>query len=496
MMTGMDPAPSVATRLQRLLPDGLIRTEEARLQKAANSSLELPAGLPPACSVHPANPEELQAVINYANQAGLNLTVTSSTGSHRNGGVANAEENVLIDLSHWQKIDLIDRRNRVCRIEPGVTYVQLIAALAEHGMTLPTPLAPRRGKSVLACVMDRTPATWPNKQWDSSDPVGSTEFFFGTGERFRSGAGGGPGTIEQQRRSGGAQKFSSGPSQTDFHRVIQGAQGTLGILTWITLRTELKPTIQRTLLAGSEHLEALLPFVYAVQRGLLGEQTFLLDRTAAAMLMANDEPVAFESIRSSLPAYLCLQNIAGFERLPRERLAYHLQDIASFARQFNLRLEEQVGSVAATDLLARATQPCGEIDWRDGLHGNSLSIFFLSTLDRMPALCSTFINTVKESGLPEAEIGTYIQPINQNHACQMEFILPFYPSSEAEIGRMKKFERQAVVRLIEAGAFFSRPYGSAAELAWAQNPGNYQLVKVVKGIFDPKRVLQRGKWDL
>jgi hypothetical protein len=487
---------TIALQLQKLLPYGMISTEPTRLAAAASSSPLLPPGRLPTCIVQPANPDELQAVICFANEAGLNLTVTSSTGAHRYGGIANPGENVLIDLSHWQKIDLIDRRNRVCRIEPGVTYGQLIAALAEHGMTLPIPLAPRSGKSVLASVMDREPATWPNKQWDSSDPVCSTEFFFGNGERFRSGAAGGPGTIEQQRQSGGAQKFSSGPSQSDFHRVVQGAQGTLGILTWITLRTELKPTLQKTLLTSSERLEDLLPFVYAVQRGLLGEQTFVLDRTAAAMLLANGDTNAFDRLRSAFPAYICLQNIAGFERLPQERLAYHLQDIGVFAQKFHLRLEERIGTVSAADLFARATQPCGEIDWRDTLRGNSLSIFFLSTLDRMPTLRKIFVNIALGFGIPEAEIGTYLQPIVQNHACQMEFMLPFDPSSEAEIGRMKQFERQVVIRLIEAGAFFSRPYGSAAELVWAQNPANYQLVKIVKGIFDPKRVLQRDKWSL
>jgi hypothetical protein len=49
---------------------------------------------------------------------------------------------------------------------------------------------------------------------------------------------------------------------------------------------------------------------------------------------------------------------------------------------------------------------------------------------------------------------------------------------------------------MEAGAFFSRPYGTAAELVWKQNPANYQLVKTIKGIFDPNRVLQNGKWNL
>jgi FAD/FMN-containing dehydrogenase len=61
---------------------------------------------------------------------------------------------------------------------------------------------------------------------------------------------------------------------------------------------------------------------------------------------------------------------------------------------------------------------------------------------------------------------------------------------------MKVIERQAVLRLMQAGAFFSRPYGSAAEWVWAQNPANYQLLKKIKEIFDPHRVLQRGKWGL
>ena len=488
--------PSMVSRLQPLLPAGVITTQPSRLAEAARSNPILPLGQTPTCIVQPADPDELQAVIQFANRTGLNLTVASSTGAHRNGGTTNPDENVLIDLSHWQKIDLIDRRNRVCRIEPGVTYGQLIAALSEHGLSLPLPLAPRGGKSVLASVMDRVPTTWPNKQWDSSDPVCSTEFFFGNGERFRTGASGGPGTIQQQRGSGGAQKFSSGPSQADFHRLVQGAQGTMGVLTWITLRAELKPSSQKPLFVGSAELEDLLPFIYAVQRGLLGEQSFILDRTGASMLLANGSMDRFDRISSELPPFVYLQNIAGFERLPKERLDYHMNDIAGFARQFGLRLDEAISSISASDTLVCATQPCGETDWRDALNGASLSVFFLSTLNRMPSFRELFFDIAAELDIPGSAIGTYIQPVVQNHACHVEFIIPFDPSSEAEKDRLKRLERQAVTNLMEAGAFFSRPYGSASELVWAQNPLNYQLLKTIKTIFDPQRVLQRGKWNL
>lgn len=490
------PFSNIAEKLAHLLPDSSIITDQQKITRLIHNSSDLNEGVLPSCIIQPIDQDALQKLISFANETHLNLTVTSSSGIHRNGGIKNPNENILVDLSQWQRIDLIDRRNRVCRIEPGVTYGQLLDALVPYGMTIPVPLAPRNGKSVLASVMDRSPGTWPNKQWDASDPVGSTEFYFGNGELFRSGAAGGPGEIDQQRRSGGAQKFSSGPSQTDFHRVLQGAQGTYGILTWITVRTELMPSIQRSLLVGSERLADLLPFVYATQRGLLGEQSFILDRTAVATLMSAGREQVFESIRSSLPAYICLQTVAGFERLPGERLAFHLQEIRQFAGNNHLKLEDQIGEVSAEELFTRATRPCGELDWRDSLKGSSHSIFFISTLDRTPDFIDTFTKLTQEFDLPISDFGVYIQPTNQNHACHIEFILPFDPGSNSKIGLMKEFEKKAVIQLMDAGAFFSRPYGFAAGLVWSQNPANYQLVKNIKGIFDPRRVLQRDKWGL
>ena len=479
--------------LQELISTGTLSVDPTELKRSSLCELSRQGNLP-ICILRPGNSAELGAVIQYANQTGLNLTVSSSSGEHRKGGITNRGEHILIDLSHWKKIDLIDRRNRVCRIEPGVTFAELAAALAAHGMTIPMPLSPREGKSVLAAVMDREPSTWANKQWDSGDPVCSTEFFFGTGERFRTGAAGGPGSIEQQHQSGGAQKHPAGPSQTDFHRIVQGSQGTMGIVNWITLRTEIMPTVQEAYLVSARRLEGLLDYVYAVQRGLLGEQSFILNRTAAAMLMSNGNAQTCAEIEHSLPEFICLQNIAGFERLPQERLAYHKQDIKRSAHKSNLQLESHIGKLSAAKLLTKATQPCGKTDWRNTLAGGCLSIFFQSTLDRMPALLDVFLETATGFGFQGPEIGAYIQPMVQNHVCHMELMIPFDPDSSEKVERLCQLERQATTRLMESGAFFSRPYGSAAESVWAQNPGNTRLVRLIKGIFDPNQVLQRGKW--
>jgi FAD/FMN-containing dehydrogenase len=449
----------------------------------------------PSHTVAPADVDELRQLVRHANEAGESLVVTSSGSPHFRDGLLSTEPHARVDLSAWKQVDLIDRRNRVCRVEPGVTYDEILEALRPHGMTLPMPLRPRSTKSVVASVMDREPSTWPNKQWDGSDPVGSTEFLFGSGEHFRTGAAGGPGSIEAQRKAGGAQKFSSGPSHTDFHRVLQGAQGTMGIVTWATLRAELLPSVEDPHLLSADSLDALIPYVYDVQRAMLGEQSFILNRRAAAMLMAGTDAARFDSLSESLPPFLCLQNIAGFERLPEERVAYQREDIGTHAARHDLDLLRALDPMSARELLAQASCTSGEVDWRQHLEGACLCVFFLSTLDRTPELVSRFMACAKEHGIPEAEIGLYVQPVVQNHACHVELMVGYDSRSQSADAAMRKLEEAAVGRLLDAGAFFSRPYGTADRI-FAKNPANFALVRQVKALFDPNRVLHRGKWGL
>jgi FAD/FMN-containing dehydrogenase len=483
-------------RLRSVLTNGSLSRSSAEIAASRVENPLLDSPTEPGCLLRPADADELQQLVRLANQLRLNLTVASSTGRHCKGGFAAAKHNMRVDLSPWKGIPWINRRNRVCLIEPGVTYGELLPRLEAEGMTAPMPLAPRSGKSVLAAVMDREPSTWPNRQWDSGDPLASSEFIFGSGERFRTGAAGGPGTLEAQRSAGGAQKSSAGPSQTDFHRVVQGSQGTMGMVTWIALRAELRPQIERPFLLEANSLSDLVPYVYEVQRPWLGEHSFILDRTAAALLLSAGGGDSFAELRDSLPAYLCLQNVAGFERLPEERVEYQTRDIEEIARKNGLDPASGLGRVSARKLLETASTPGAEVDWRHHHSGHCLSIFFLTTLDRAPGLVGLFGDLARSEGLGEERIGCYVQPVVQNHACHVELLAPFDPEQPAEVDRMRKLERNSVAKLAAAGAFFSRPYGSAALTAFQRNRASYEVLEKVKGIFDPNRILNDGKWGL
>ncbi|UCD84292.1 MAG: FAD-binding oxidoreductase [Deltaproteobacteria bacterium] len=489
-------AKEINDRLRAVLSEDGLSTDPdiLTLYRVANPIVRDRVG--PSRVARPRDVTELQNLVRLANEQGLHLVPVSSQGPHGKGGTACAEEHIALDLSSWKKILRTDRRNRVCMIEPGVTYGELLDALEPLGMTVPMPLAPRSGKSVAAAVMDREPSTWPNRQWDISDPVGSTEFIFGTGDIFRTGAAGGPGSLEKQRVAGGAQKSPMGPSQTDFQRVVQGSQGSLGIVTWLTVRTELRPSVEGPCLIGSDELEKLIPFIYGVQRPWLGEHSFILDRNAATLLMTHNAPDSFEAVTASLPAFICLQNIAGFERLPRERVAYQLKDIEEIAARNGLALSSSLGSVLAPELLKAATRPCGPRDFRHALRGHCLSIFFLSTLDQSPRFLGAIGEVAGRHQIERNRIGIYLQPVVQNHACHIEFMVPFDPENRGEVELMRRFEADAVHELFDEGAFFSRPYGAAGKLAFVRNQLNNAVLKKIKDIFDPNRVLNPGKFGL
>jgi FAD/FMN-containing dehydrogenase len=285
-----------------------------------------------------------------------------------------------------------------------------------------------------------------------------------------------------------------GPGQSDFQRIVIGSQGSMGIMTWISLRTELLPSVERPMIVAGDELSKIIGYVYKVQRPWLGEQTFILNRTAAAMLMTFGNTTSFERVRNSIPEYLCLQNIAGFERFPGERLQYQYEELTEMAGDNGLALKESAGEVDAADLLKTSRRPCGREDWRHALKGHCLSVFFLSLLDKSETFITIARESAAECNIQQERIGIYLQPIVQNHACHLEFMVPYDPGAPEETAAMKKYEVHLTDRLMAAKAFFSRPYGRAAETVFANNPGNTELIRVIKSMFDPDNILNPGKF--
>ena len=182
-----------------------------------------------------------------------------------------------------------------------MTFGELIPAVTKEGLRLNMPLLPRQTKSVVGSMLEREPVIMPKYHWDISDPLACVEVVFGTGDMFRTGAAAGPGTIEEQWAAGGSQKEAAGPGQASWHRLIQGAQGTMGIVTWASLRCELLPSLEEPFLVGSSQVDKLLELVHWLVRLRLVNECLVLNNANLAAIMARKWPDDYREIKDTCP---------------------------------------------------------------------------------------------------------------------------------------------------------------------------------------------------
>ena len=215
--------------------------------KEYSKDLSFLKGKSPICIVWPSNSQDVTKIVKLANDLKFYIIPVSlnSKFKHHGDSLPKKDNSIILNLSRMNKVLSIDRKNRVVMVEPGVSFGQLVPILKKKGLRLLLPLNPTASRSVLATALEREPITIPRYHWDSSDPLLCTEVVFGTGDLFRTGTAAGPGTIKQQQKMGQAQVNPMGPTQFSPFRIIQGAQGSLGVVTWATLKLEYLPSTQK-----------------------------------------------------------------------------------------------------------------------------------------------------------------------------------------------------------------------------------------------------------
>ena len=244
----------------------------------------------PRFVVKPQNADEVRALIGWANDTLTPLVPVSSGPPHFRGDTIPATGGeVIADLSGMNRIIRIDRRNRVAMIEPGVTFSELVPKLEQEGLRLNMPLLPRSSKSVIGSMMEREPIVMPSHQWDCTDPMLCAEIIFGTGDIMRSGEAAGPESVEEQWKAGKAQMCPFGLSQMNENRLISGAQGTIGIVTWATLKCRFTSNLNKAYFVPSDNLEPLINLTYKLMRIKLGDNCFILNGLNLASFRESSE---------------------------------------------------------------------------------------------------------------------------------------------------------------------------------------------------------------
>ncbi len=453
---------------------------------------DFPSSLEPHCVVRPSSTKEVQEVVRWANSTSTPLVPVSSGPPHRRGDtVPGSAGAVIVDLSRMKKIIRIDPRNRVAMVEPGVTFGDLQSALVDYGLRGYLPLAPRSTKSVIGSMLEREPITRPSFHWDSTDPLLCAEVVFGTGDVFRTGEASGPETIEEQWEMGRVQMNPFGHSHVDFQRLLSGAQGTIGIVTWATLKCSPLPVRRKLLLVPSSDLAPLVDLVYHVVRFRFGGSIFVLNGLNLACLVGGDRD-GIQALAASLPPWVLVVTFDGYGVLPEEKIAWEETDFVTATKAFGLQAQPLLSEEQTERLFGALDRP-SEPHWKTSLAGAFRDVFFLTTLDKIPMFASSAADVVNERGFAPGQMGMYVQPIVQGTSCHCEFTFYYDGADGHAAARTEAVARETVRQVGGSGGFFSRPYPLWKEMAYDRSPFTATMQKRIKNIFDPKGILNPGK---
>ena len=221
--------------------------------------------------------------------------------------------------------------------------------------------------------------------------------------------------------AGGVQADPKGPAQTDFFRLLTGAQGTMGVVTWAAVKCELVPAAHEYVFAAAAALDEFVDFTYRLDRLRLGDEVLIVSAAYLARLLEGSGATVDPD---ALPAWTLVLGLGGREHYAAERVAVQKQDAAVLAGEFGLTLRASVPGAATADIAA-ALAGCCAAPWKLAAEGACADVFFLTTLGQAPAFTEIAHIVAAAHGYAAQDVGVYVQPQHQGVTHHVEFSLPY-----------------------------------------------------------------------
>ncbi|MGH3366353.1 MAG: FAD-binding oxidoreductase [Nocardioidaceae bacterium] len=283
------------------------------------------AGMPSAL-VRPADTRQVQEVIRVAGQHGT--PVVTQGGRTGLAGAANAVDGcLLLSTERMNRVLEISAADQVAVVQPGVLNADLSRQVNDVGLFYPPDPSSWETSTIGGNVATNAGGLCCVKYGVTADFVRALEVVTGTGERLRTG-----------RRS------AKGVAGYDLTRLLVGSEGTLGVLTEVTLALRPAPEAALTAAAafrsGREALQAAARIMAAGLRPSLLE--FLDGTTARAIQDYRDmglpDDVGGLLLAQSDRGVRAGEDVAAIARICRESGAQDVAE-ASDAEESRMLLE-------------------------------------------------------------------------------------------------------------------------------------------------------------
>ncbi len=256
----------LALVLERALgPSKVLSSREACEAHARDESEALPAG--PDLVVLATSAEDISTTLRLANEHEVPVTPRGA-GSGRTGGAVPVAGGVVLALQGMNDILEINRADQLAVVRPGVILADLRARVEEEGLFYPPDPSSAAYCSLGGNLAENAGGPRAFKYGVTRHYVLGLEAALMDGTRLRVGA-----------------RTVKNVTGYDLTSLFVGSEGTLGVLTEITLRLIPKPPTVMTLLGLFEHVDGAASAVSRmVEQGLTPRCLELLDATTLQAL--------------------------------------------------------------------------------------------------------------------------------------------------------------------------------------------------------------------
>jgi glycolate oxidase len=263
-------AAGLISALGRGLPDGRLVIDSDVLAAISHDEAEwAPAGRA-AAGVRARTEDEVRHVVRTCAEFGA-AVVPRGAGTGLSGGANATDGAVMLDLSRMNQVLEIDRDNMTCVVQPGVVNDDLKAAVAAHGLWYPPDPASAPWSTIGGNVATNAGGLCCLKYGVTRDYVLGLRVVTGAVDN---------GQVEYGDAVRLGRRTSKGVAGLDLTGLFVGSEGTLGIVTEVTLR--LRPALTgtpRTVIGAFGNLVTAGEAVSLVtRRGLAPSVLELLDR--------------------------------------------------------------------------------------------------------------------------------------------------------------------------------------------------------------------------
>jgi len=294
--------------LSGALPPDAVVTDPDLLASYCRDESQFTDAATPIAVLAPRSTEEVAVCLRACAAAGVPV-VTRGAGSGLSGGANAVADGVVLSTHRMNQIIDVDPVERLAVVQPGVVTAALRAAVAEQGLLYP----PDPG-SVAMCSIGGNVATNAGgmccvKYGVTGDFVEALEVVLADGRVLRTGT-----------------RTVKGVAGYDLTSLFVGAEGTLGVVTEITVRLVPAPRPPLTLVATFDELSAAGRAVAGIATARVAPSAVeILDRTtlravddvarmdlgdAAAMLLVQADSSDAETLLATVEG-ICLQTGAA-----------------------------------------------------------------------------------------------------------------------------------------------------------------------------------------